>query len=84
MVRAYAKKLEMPCFKAPTGDGTPRNPFVTLFHEALINDPDMTEQDLRDLIASLDEDYQVNPNRWFNQHNNIRKTVNKVAERCAA
>jgi len=81
LVRAYAKKTEQQCYAKPKGDGSARNPFVTLFHKSLVENPKMTEKDLKDLIASLDEKDQVNPTRWFNQHNNIRKTANSIAAR---
>lgn len=79
LVRAYAKKNELECYKAPAGEGGTRNPFVQNFHKALIENPKMTEEELRGIISNLDEQHQVNPLRWFNQHNNIRKTANAIA-----
>lgn len=81
LVRAYAKKNEMDCYKKVTSSGN-RNPFVANFHEALIANPNMDEDGLNAVIDALDPVHQVNPRRWFSQHNTIRKTVNKVAESC--
>ena len=83
MIRAFAKKSETPCYAAPKSENT-RNPFVVLFHDGLVENPDMSEDDLRELIGNLNEAHQINPLRWFNQHNNIRKTVNAVAAKFAA
>lgn len=81
-IRAYCKKNEKPVYAAEKiGDGKTRNPFVKLFHEGLIANPNYTEQDLRDLIARLDPEDQTNPTRWFSQHNNIRIMVNNIAKR---
>ena len=79
LVRAYAKRNEVPIFSKPKTEGGTRNPFVMLFHEKLVEDPKMTEQDLKDLISGLSPDHQTNPTRWFAQHNNIRKTANSIA-----
>lgn len=79
LVRAYGKKVEVEVYAKPKGTGASRNPFVTDFHTALIANPEMTEQDLLDLIAGLKPEHQVNPTRWLSQHNNIRKTANAIA-----
>lgn len=84
LVRSYAKKEDLDVFTKPKVDGGTRNPFVRVFHDALIENPNMDEQGLRDVIASLEPDHQVNPLRWFNQHNNIRKTANAIAQKLAA
>lgn len=80
LVRAWAKKNEVECYAKPKGTGAARNPFVQNFHAALIENPHMEEQGLKDVIAALSEKDQVNPTRWFNQHNAIRKMVNTIAE----
>lgn len=79
LVRSWAKKAEVECFSKPKGSGAIRNPFVTNFHAALIENPSMDEQGLKDVISALEEQNQVNPTRWFNQHNAIRKMVNQIA-----
>jgi len=79
LIRAWAKKAEVECFSKPKGSGAVRNPFVQNFHAALIANPSMDEQGLKDVIAALEPQNQVNPTRWFNQHNAIRKMVNKIA-----
>lgn len=79
LIRSWAKKAEVECFSKPKGSGAIRNPFVTDFHAALIANPKMDEQGLKDVISSLEPQNQVNPNRWFNQHNAIRKMVNQIA-----
>lgn len=84
LVRSFGKKEDVDVFTKPKGDGGTRNPFVRVFHDALIENPDMDEQGLKDIIASLEPDHQVNPTRWFNQHNNIRKTANAIASKLAA
>jgi hypothetical protein len=84
LVRSYGKKAELDVFTKPKGEGGTRNPFVQVFHAALIENPAMDEQGLKDVIAGLQEDHQVNPNRWFSQHNNIRKTANAIAAKFAA
>lgn len=79
LIRAWAKKAEVECYAKPKGTGATRNPFVVNFHNALIANPSMDEQGLKDVIAALEPQQQVNPTRWFNQHNAIRKMVNKIA-----
>ena len=79
LVRAYAKKNELEAYAAPKGDGATRNPFVTNFHNALIENPNMDEDGLKAVIAALPAENQTNPNRWFTQHNNIRKMANAIA-----
>lgn len=83
LVRSFAKKNEVECYKKPAGEGGTRNPFVQVFHEALIENPSMDEDGLKAIIAGLEEKHQVNPTRWFNQHNNIRKTANAIAAKYA-
>jgi len=80
-IRAYAKKNERPVFAAEKSDSKSRNPFVRLFHEALVDNPNFTEDDLKSLLASLEPEHQVNPLRWFSQHNNIRIMVNNIAKK---
>ena len=86
LVRAWAKKQDpvIECFAKPKGSGAIRNPFVVNFHAALIENPNMDEQGLKDVIAALDEKNQVNPTRWFNQHNAIRKMANAIATKLSA
>jgi len=86
LVRAWAKKQDpvIECFAKPKGSGAIRNPFVVNFHAALIENPHMDEQGLKDVIAALDEKNQVNPTRWFNQHNAIRKMANAIATKLSA
>lgn len=79
LIRAYAKKNELECYAKPKGSGAVRNPFVQNFHAALIENPHMDEDGLKAVIAELEPQQQVNPTRWFNQHNAIRKMVNKIA-----
>lgn len=79
LVRAWAKKAEVECYAKPKGSGATRNPFVQNFHAALIANPAMDEDGLKKVIADLPEDNRVNPTRWFNQHNAIRKMVNQIA-----
>lgn len=79
LIRAYAKKNELECYAKPKGSGAVRNPFVQNFHAALIENPHMDEDGLKAVIADLEPQQQVNPTRWFNQHNAIRKMVNKIA-----
>ena len=80
LVRAWAKKAEVECFAKPKGTGAVRNPFVTNFHDALVANPKMDEAGLKAVIEALEPQNRVNPQRWFNQHNAIRKMVNKIAE----
>lgn len=85
LIRAYAKKNELACFTPEkTVSNANRNPFVTNFHAALVENPNLTEDELKAIISALPDEHQVNPNRWFTQHNNIRKLVNKVAAKYAA
>lgn len=80
-IRAYGKKAEVEVYAKPKSIAGTRNPFITLFHEALIENPHYTEKNLKDLIASLTPEQQTNPNRWFTQHNKIRQVVNSVAKK---
>jgi len=79
MVRAWAKKNEVECFKRPKGSGAVRNPFVQNFHNALIENPHLTKEELQNIINGLPAEQQSNPQRWFTQHDNIRKVVNTIA-----
>ena len=81
LARSFAKANEVDVFVKPKSEGSSRNPFVSLFHAALIENPRMEEQGLKDIIASLDPDHQTNPLRWFSQSNNIRKMANSIAEK---
>ena len=81
LVRSYAKRNEFEVYAKPKGESSTRNPFSNLFHAALIEDPTMTEDGLNAILDGLSPDHQVNPRRWFNQHNNIRKVVNSIAEK---
>lgn len=83
MVRQWAKKNDIEFYKKPkgTGSGATRNPFVINFHNALVENPNMTEDGLKDVIADLTPEQQVNPTRWFSQHNTIRKMANRIAEK---
>ena len=83
LVRAWAKKAEVECYAKPKGSGAVRNPFVQNFHAALIENPNMDEAGLKKVIADLEPQQQVNPTRWFNQHNAIRKMVNQIAAKAA-
>tara|TARA_R110000803_G_scaffold94312_1_gene161934 strand:+ start:2816 stop:3430 length:615 start_codon:yes stop_codon:yes gene_type:complete len=83
LVRSFGKKGELEVFAKPKTEGGNRNPFVSVFHAALIENPSMDEQGLKDVIAALEPTHQVNPNRWFSQHNNIRKTANAIAAKFA-
>jgi hypothetical protein len=86
MVRAWAKKNTVDVFTPakPESTGGNRNPFVSNFHAALVENPKLTEDELKGIISALTAENQVNPQRWFAQHNNIRKLVNKVAEKYGA
>jgi hypothetical protein len=79
LIRAYAKKNEKAVFIKPKVEGGARNPFITLFHTSLVENPAMTEDELKALIDSLENKHQVNPLRWFNQHNGIRNMANEIA-----
>ena len=81
LIRAYGKKEDVEVFAKPKSESSPRNPFVQNFHSALIENPMMTQKELKDLISSLDPQHQVNPMRWFNQHDNIRRTANAIAKK---
>lgn len=83
LVRSYGKREDLAVFTKPKGEGGTRNPFVQTFHAALIENPKMTEDELKGIIAGLDEAHQTNPTRWFSQHNNIRKTANAIAAKFA-
>jgi hypothetical protein len=78
LIRAWAKKNEAECWKAPAAEGT-RNPFIPMFHKELIKNPRMTEDQLKGLIAGLEKDeWKVNPTRWITVHNNTRVLANTI------
>ena len=78
MVRAWAKKAEVECYKAPASEGT-RNPFIPIFHKALVANPQMTEDELKGIIGGLEKDeWKVNPTRWLTVHNNTRVLANTI------
>jgi hypothetical protein len=84
LVRAFGKKSDLEVFAKPKTEGGARNPFSTNFHAALVENPSMDEEGLKAIIAALSPEHQVNPQRWFSMHNNIRKTVNAVVEKLGA
>jgi predicted ribonuclease toxin of YeeF-YezG toxin-antitoxin module len=78
LIRAWAKKNEAECWKAPASEGT-RNPFIPMFHKELVKNPEMTEDQLKGLIAGLEKDeWKVNPTRWITVHNNTRILANTI------
>lgn len=84
LTRAWAKKAEVECYKAPASEGGTRNPFISIYHAALIENPNMDEAGLQAVIDGLEKDeWKVNPQRWFNQQNTIRKMVNSIAAKYA-
>lgn len=50
LIRSYAKKNEMECYSKPKGTGTRANSFIHRFHDALVGNPDMTEEECHDLL----------------------------------
>ena len=81
-IRAWAKKAEAECWKAPASEGT-RNPFIPLFHKALVANPEMTEEQLKGIIDGLEKDeWKVNPTRWITVHNNTRVLANTIFKNC--
>lgn len=82
LIRAWAKKSETECWKAPVSEGT-RNPFIPSFHKALVVNPEMTEDQLKKMIADLEKDeWKVNPTRWITVHNNTRILANTIFKNC--
>ena len=82
LIRAWAKKAEVACYKAPASEGT-RNPFIPMFHSELVKNPQMTEDELKGLIAGLEkEEWKVNPTRWITVHNNTRLLANTIYKNC--
>lgn len=79
LVRAWAKKNDVEFYKKPKGTGAIRNPFVTNFHAALIANPSMDKEGLQAVIDALPEENRINPQRWFTQHDAIRKMANAIA-----
>lgn len=80
LIRSWAKKAEVNVFAKAKSDGT-RNPFINNFHAALIANPNLEEAGLQKVIDDLeDPQHRINPQRWFNQQNAIRKMVNTVAQ----
>lgn len=83
MIRAWAKKKEVEVYKRPKGEGLVRNPFLTNFFNALIENPSMDADGLESILAALEPQQQVNPRRWISSHNNVRKMVNTIAAKFA-
>lgn len=79
LVRAYGKKNGIDVFAKPKAEGGTRNPFTTLFYNGLRANPHMTHEQLKGLIAGLEEKHQVNPLRWLRAHDAVRQLVNDVA-----
>ena len=84
LIRKFGKDNDIEVFKKAVGTGGTRNPFVANFHAGLIDNPSMDEDGLKAIIADLTPEQQVNPTRWLNQHNAIRKMANAIAEKLAA
>jgi len=83
LIRAWAKKNDKECYKAPVSEGGTRNPFIPMFHSELVKNPQMTEDELKGLIAGLEkEEWKVNPTRWITVHNNTRLLANTIYKNC--
>ncbi len=76
-IRTWCRKNDVECYRKTTGPGS-RNPFVKRFYLALIENPGMTKEELELIISELEPEQQINPLRWFSQHNNVRIMVNNV------
>ena len=81
MIRAYAKKNDIEFFKKPkkVGGGT-RTSFLGDFYDALVENPNMTEEEA---TAFIDEHGTPNTKRWESTHQKARAMANRIAERYA-
>jgi len=80
MVRAWAKKAEVYCFKKPVGEGR-SNGFIAKFHTALIANPSMDEAACK---AFVHEHGTENTVRHITSYQKTRKLVNDIQTSLAA
>lgn len=76
IVRAWAKKNEVECYKKPKG-ATGRSGFASKFYDALIENPEMDEEGANVLIDG--EDASDNVRRHRTHYQAIRKLANAIA-----
>lgn len=76
LIRAWAKKNEVECFKKVSGGGG-RSGFAAKFYEALIANPKMTEDQATELMQG--EDASDNVRRHASHYQSIRKLCNAIA-----
>ena len=77
MVRAYARKNDVPYFKKPKGGGGTRTTFVSDYYDALFANPRMTQEEAHQIM--VDKGTQ-NTLRWEKSHQKVRELVNRIAE----
>lgn len=79
MVRAYARKHEMECYKKPKSEGSgTRTTFLGDYYNALIENPKMTEEEAHEFIV---EHGTKNTVRWEKTHQRARAMANNIAEK---
>ena len=81
LVRAYAKRNEMECYKKPKGQGGGKTGFARKFYDALIANPKMTEDEAKAFIQGTDgnEETSENVKRHESHYLAIHGMVNTIA-----
>jgi len=83
LVRSYAKKNEMEYYTKPKGTGTRKNAFIHRFYNALVDNPDMTEEECHDFLFGLNGNDETSQNvkNYEKMHQNVRALVNRISAR---
>ena len=80
MLRAYARKNKIDFFKKPKKEGGKRTTFLTDFYAALVENPNMTEEEAHNFMV---EHGTANTLRWEKAHQRVRKLANDLMEKLA-
>src|SRR6056300_1788059 len=80
LIRAWCRRNNQDYYVAPPRKKT-RNPFKQKFYQALLDNPMMTEKELKALIRSLPVRYRKNPTKELPRWNEMRSLVNQIVER---
>lgn len=81
LIRAYAKKAELPCYVKPKGEGAARPSFASSFYDFLVSKPSMTKEEATAYIMGEGDhaDTSDNVQKHLSHYLGIWGLVNKIA-----
>ncbi len=85
IIRAYGKKNELEVYSKPKGASKPRSGFASKFHEALIENPRMTEEEAKAIINGEGDHPETSENvkRHASVYIALQRLANSIAEKLA-